>query len=199
MKNEGKKNSKLLIIILIIIIIILGGYLVYDKVLTKNTSSDNELKEDNTSTTENNCPKDEIKKQIVAINNSNEDYYKVELTSNGDVIVNATNIVNKTVANNIIKAVRLKVGQTDTCGKEIIALISETNTLTAFNLSDFYCYSDSTKSPSNVSYYNNLDQLSDVLDIYNEVEFVNTLEPLKYIINIQDSKGNVKDITSYFN
>ena len=133
------------------------------------------------------------KNQLIAAkksSDSDELDYKIELTSNGNLVVNTKSINDRVAASGVLKAVKVSYGSNAVCDNMIIIAIKNNGTISAFNLGDSSC--DYEKAE--INYYNDLDQFKNVVDAYDTIEF----SPLKYHIVIQKSDYSTEDITQYF-
>ncbi len=198
--NSPKKNKGLIVIIVMLIIALLGtiGYILYDKGIIFSNKNNTEVKQEE--------KKEEIKqearkqnvitKTVITENEKEENYYKVELTSNNEVIVNTDNIKDQMVEKNVKNAIRLQYGQSDLClGNSIIMMLKDDNTISGFKLDDIVCGEESS-----VILNTKLNDLKGIVDVYNKkIESSSSYEPNSYNVLVKFENGTEKDITSYFN
>ena len=207
-KKSSGKGKNVFIIILILIMCGAGGYVYYQKGIIDNKIAEleeqiNKEKAANTNNNSNNSNTESkteaVKKQVIALSNSNYDkehYYKVELATNGELILSTYAAKDKVIATSVNKAVYLQYGQTDICGHDIILIIKEDKTISAIDFAKVYC---GETSIADVEYFSNLESYTNIVDAYNKYEFVNEYEPLKGLVIIEDENGKETDITKVFN
>lgn len=205
--NEVKKKSPVGIIILVLLICcacgvagFFGGKYYFennnkdtDKVVDKEEKETKEEEEDKKEETKST---DEVTYEIIDQSEKNADYsYKIQLSSNGEVLVESDNIKKDTVvATNILKAKAMRYSMSDICmGNLVIMMVTKDNTLSYFSVDDIVC-GEATK----VEVFKNVGNLTNVVDVSEKKALEATeYEPASYAIHAITKDGKDIDITKY--
>ena len=125
---------------------------------------------------------------VILQNKEGEDSYKIELKSNGDVVVNTKTFNNKTVASNILKGFVVSSGQDDVGDGRNIVLLKENGTLIALTMNDLLLANE-----INIIY--NFNSISNIVDVYEEKEIIDEYEPPLYRVYAKDYNNQTYEIT----
>lgn len=205
--NEVKKKSPVGIIILVLLICcacgvagFFGGKYYFennnkdtDKVVDKEEKETKEEEEETEK--EETKSTDEVTYEVID-QRENADYsYKIQLSSNGEVLVESDNIKKDTVvATNILKAKAMRYSMSDICmGNLVIMMVTKDNTLSYFSVDDIVC-GEATK----VEVFKNVGNLTNVVDVSRKMALEATkYEPASYAIHAITKDGKDIDITKY--
>ena len=206
--NEVKKKSPVGIIILVLLICcacgvagFFGGKYYFennnkdtDKVVDKEEKETKEEEEETEK--EETKSTDEVTYEVIDQSEKNVDYsYKIQLSSNGEVLVESDNIKKDTVvATNILKAKAMRYSMSDICmGNLVIMMVTKDNTLSYFSVDDIVC-GEATK----VEVFKNVGNLTNVVDVSEKKAAEATeYEPASYAIHAITKDGKDIDITKY--
>ena len=205
--NKVKKKSPVGIIILVLLICcacgvagFFGGKYYFennnkdtDKVVDKEEKETKEEEEETEK--EETKSTDEVTYEVID-QRENADYsYKIQLSSNGEVLVESDNIKKDTVvATNILKAKAMRYSMSDICmGNLVIMMVTKDNTLSYFSVDDIVC-GEATK----VEVFKNVGNLTNVVDVSRKMAAEATeYEPASYAIHAITKDGKDIDITKY--
>ena len=205
--NKVKKKSPVGIIILVLLICcacgvagFFGGKYYFennnkdtDKVVDKEEKETKEEEEETEK--EETKSTDEVTYEVID-QRENADYsYKIQLSSNGEVLVESDNIKKDTVvATNILKAKAMRYSMSDICmGNLVIMMVTKDNTLSYFSVDDIVC-GEATK----VEVFKNVGNLTNVVDVSEKKAAEATeYEPASYAIHAITKDGKDIDITKY--
>ena len=201
MNNQQNKSSYVIIIIMAVVIVVLCfalGWFMGGKAINKDNAEEKTNQVTNENQTKGNSYSDfvqttkEARTNETIINETMGDYnLKIELASNGDVILNYNSVYqDKQIANNILKAFVVNSGQSDIGDNRSVVMIKEDGTLIALRF-DYLIFNDEIKL---ITDFNNL---KEVVDVYTESNKSNDYEPLTYTNYAKDLNNQVYDITNY--